>query len=80
MFTMFCVDNGIQHIRTSKKRPTTTGKIEAFHGCYEREAWRFSSHGAYIHHWNYERPHSSIGYSYPIEVFHKDMKSAINSG
>lgn len=79
-FTQFCVDNGIQHIRTSKRRPTTTGKIEAFHGCYEREAWRFSTHDAYIRHWNHERPHGSLGYLYPVEVFYKDMRGATNSG
>ena len=61
-FDLFCLDNGIEHIRTSKKRPTTTGKIEAFHGCYEREAWRFNSHAAYIKHWNYARPNGAIGY------------------
>lgn len=80
-FTQFCIDNGIEHIRTSKKRPTTTGKIEAFHGCYEMEAWRFKTHSAYIRHWNYNRPHGAIGYLYPVEVFYKDRKrGAINSG
>jgi len=74
VFTTFCTEMGIEHIRTSKKRPTTTGKIEAFHGCYEREAWRFKTHAAYIHHWNYERPNGAIGYLYPVEVFHKDRK------
>jgi len=75
-FDLFCMDNGIEHIRTSKKRPTTTGKIEAFHGCYEREAWRFNSHEAYIRHWNYTRPNGAIGYLYPVEVFFKDMKKS----
>ena len=75
-FTQFCLDNGIEHIRTSKKRPTTTGKIEAFHGCYEREAWRFNSHEAYIRHWNHARPNGAIGYLYPVEVFFKDMKKS----
>ena len=79
-FTQFCTDNGIQHIRTSKGRPTTTGKIEAFHGCYEREAWRFRTHHAYIKYWNHERPHGSLGYLYPVEVFYRDMRGATNSG
>lgn len=74
MFTEFCTDMGIEHIRTSKKRPTTTGKIEAFHGCYEREAWRFKTHAAYINHWNNHRPNGAIRYLYPVEVFHKDKK------
>jgi transposase InsO family protein len=74
MFTTFCLDNGIDHIKTSKRRPTTTGKIEAFHGCYEREAWRFNTHDAYIKHWNHSRPNGAIGYLYPVEVFYRDMK------
>jgi putative transposase len=73
-FDDFCITNGIEHIRTSKKRPTTTGKIEAFHACFEREAWRFKSHEAYIRHWNHSRPNGAIGYLYPIEVFYRDMK------
>jgi putative transposase len=73
-FTQFCIDQCIEHIRTSKKRPTTTGKIEAFHGRYDKEIGYFRSHDAYIHHWNHSRPHSSLGYLYPIEVFYRDMK------
>jgi putative transposase len=80
MFTQFCTDHGIEHIKTSKKRPTTTGKIEAFHGRYDQEVGHFKSHDAFIHHWNHSRPHSSLGYLYPIEVFYRDRKrgSAIN--
>jgi len=73
-FTQFCIDQCIEHIRTSKKRPTTTGKIEAFHGRYDKEIGYFNSHEAFIHHWNHSRPHSSLGYLYPIEVFYRDMK------
>ncbi|MGB9021824.1 MAG: DDE-type integrase/transposase/recombinase, partial [Candidatus Bathyarchaeia archaeon] len=33
-FTEFCSGNGIQHIVTSIRRPSTIGKIEAFHKAY----------------------------------------------
>ena len=40
-FTEFCGGNGIEHIVTSVWRPSTIGKIEAFHKAYVYEAWRF---------------------------------------
>jgi transposase InsO family protein len=78
-FELFCQDRGIGTIRSSKQRPTTLGKIENFHGQYDKEAWRFGTHGAYIVHWNYHRPNGGIGYLYPCERFFNDRKSAINS-
>jgi putative transposase len=73
-FTQFCIEQGIEHIKTSKKRPTTTGKIEAFHGRYDKEIGFFENHDAFIHHWNHTRPHSALGYLYPAEVFYRDRK------
>lgn len=80
-FTQFCNSNGIQHIVASPRRPSTIGKLEAFHGCYDAERYALGySHKKYIRYWNYKRPHSSIGYLYPNEVFVRDRKSAINAG
>jgi transposase InsO family protein len=36
-FTDFCSGNGIEHIVTSLRRPSTIGKIEAFHKAYTIE-------------------------------------------
>lgn len=36
-FELFCLDNGVQKILASMGRPTTCGKIENFHGCYDKE-------------------------------------------
>jgi transposase len=77
-FTRFCTDNEILHIKCSKASPQANGKLENFHGQYDKESWRFKTHGRYIRHWNYERPHGGIGYLYPYEVFVRD--GAINSG
>jgi hypothetical protein len=38
------------------RRPSTIGKIEAFHKAYESEAWMFKTHEEFVHYWNYERP------------------------
>lgn len=79
-FTLFIRDSGAEHIKSSKGRPTTCGKIENFHGQYEEEAWRFRTHASFVKYWNYHRPNGAIGYLYPVEVFYRDRKSAINSG
>jgi len=72
-FTKFCSGNGIQHIVTSVRRPSTIGKIEAFHKAYVCEAWMFPTHQDFIHYWNYERPHQGIGYLYPADVYFRDI-------
>ena len=71
-FTEFCTGNGIEHITASKRRPSTIGKIEAFHKAYEIEAWMFKSHPEFIHYWNYQRPHQGIGYLYPADIYFQD--------
>ena len=72
-FTEFCTGNGIQHIMTSIRRPSTIGKIEAFHKAYKYEAWMFNSHIEFIRYWNYERPHQGIGYKYPADIYFEDL-------
>lgn len=72
-FTEFCSGNGIEHIVASVRRPSTIGKIEAFHKAYKYEAWMFTSHKAFVDYWNYERPHQGIRYLYPAEVYFKDL-------
>ena len=71
-FTKFCERHDVQHIVASKRRPTTIGKVERFHGSYVKESWRYPTHEAYIHHWNYERPHQGIGYLIPCELYFKE--------
>jgi len=47
-FTEYCSGNGIMHIVTSVRRPSTIGKNEAFHKAYENEACMFDSHRGFI--------------------------------
>ena len=72
-FTKFCTGNGIEHIVTSIRRPSTIGKIEAFHKAYTIEASIYPAHNEFVNYWNYERPHQGIGYLYPADVYFKDL-------
>ena len=71
-FTKFCTGNGIEHIVTSVRRPSTIGKIEAFHKAYVCESWMFPTHASFVSYWNYERPHQGIGYLYPADIYFRD--------
>jgi transposase InsO family protein len=78
-FDRICVDNGITHILTAPRSPTTTGKVERWHKTLRREFLDgkvFASIDdaqaqldAWVHHYNHERPHQSIGRVPPIERF-----------
>lgn len=80
-FTQCIEEHGATHIKASKGRPTTCGKIENFHGCYDKEIWiTKGNHAKFVQYWNYKRPNGTIGYLFPVEVFRRDRKSATNSG
>jgi len=73
-FTEFCSGNSIEHIVASVRRPSTIGKIEAFHKAYTIEASMFSNHKQFVDYWNYERPHQGLSYLYPADVYFRDLK------
>jgi len=80
-FERFFTEQGIQVIHSSKQRPTTLGKLENFHGCYDAEIWVTNGdHAKFVRYWNNTRPNGAIGYKYPTEVFYTERKGAINSG
>jgi transposase InsO family protein len=78
-FDRICTANGITHILTAPRSPTTTGKIERWHKTLRREfltGKTFASIedaqaqlGAWVGHYNHERPHQAIGSMPPIERF-----------
>jgi transposase InsO family protein len=74
-FTEFLRLNGVEHIVASPRRPSTLGKVEAFHKAYEYEAPMFPSLEGFIHYWNHERPHQGIKYLTPAEAYHKTVDS-----
>lgn len=59
-FDIHCSELGIEHITASVRRPTTCGKIEAFHKAYELESHLFNKHWSFIRYYNYTRPHEGI--------------------
>ncbi|MCJ7505909.1 hypothetical protein MUP05_05505, partial [Candidatus Bathyarchaeota archaeon] len=67
-------------IMASIRRPSTIGKIEAFHKAYVQEAWMFNSHQGFVHYWNYERPHQGIRYLYPADIYFRDLKKGTHVG
>ena len=71
-FDVHCSELGIEHITASVRRPTTCGKIEAFHKAYELESHLFKEHWSFIRYYNYTRPHEGIGYLTPAEIYLKD--------
>jgi len=71
-FDMHCSELGIEHITASVRRPTTCGKIEAFHKAYELESHLFNEHWSFIRYYNYTRPHEGIGYLTPAEIYLKE--------
>jgi putative transposase len=71
-FALHCRELGIEHITASVRRPTTTGKIEAFHKAYEVESHLFKEHWSFIRYYNYTRPHESLNYLTPSEIYLKD--------
>ena len=71
-FDRHCRILGIEHITASVRRPTTCGKIEAFHKAYEVESHLFREHWSFIRYYNYTRPHESLNYLTPSEIYLKD--------
>ncbi len=64
---------GIRHILAGVRRPTTTGKIERWWGTYDREGWRFETLDDFLFYYNQVRPHQSLDYEKPLEVFLADL-------
>jgi len=79
LFDRLCHENGIRHLLTAPRSPTTTGKVERFHKTVRAEllAGRvFASIeeaqaelDAWVEHYNAERPHQGIGMTPPLRRF-----------
>lgn len=65
---------GINHILASIKKPTTTGKLERFWLTHNKERWKFNSLQNFIEFYNCKRPHMSLDYQTPYEVYARDLK------
>ena len=73
LFDRICAENGIRHLLTAPRSPTTTGKVERWHKTIRAEFLRDHDHrhatvaelqaalDAWVNHYNTERPHQSLG-------------------
>jgi transposase InsO family protein len=79
LFDRICRENGIDHLLTAPRSPTTTGKIERFHRTLRAEfltGRTFEDLGtaqvaldAWVVSYNTERPHQGIGMHTPASRF-----------
>jgi hypothetical protein len=80
LFDRICRDNAITRRLTQPRHPTTTGKIERFHGSLRREllddavpfadlAAAQAAIDAWVTDYNTTRPHQAIGMATPAERF-----------
>ena len=80
LFDRICRDNGIVHRLTRPRHPTTTGKVERFHGSLRREllndkvpfadlAAAQAAVDGWVGEYNATRPHQSLDMASPAERF-----------
>ena len=81
LFDRICAENGIRHLLTAPRSPTTTGKVERWHKTIRAEFLADHDHqhatiaelqaalDAWVDHYNTERPHQALGMRPPIERF-----------
>ena len=79
LFDRICRENGIRHLLTAPRSPTTTGKVERFHKTLRQEflagkvfesiADAQTQIDGWVRHYNFERRHQGIGDVVPWERF-----------
>jgi transposase InsO family protein len=79
LFDRICRENGIKHLLTAPRSPTTTGKVERWHKTLRREFLdgkvfaSLDDAQAQLDGWvwtyNHDRPHQSIGMAVPWKRF-----------
>jgi len=86
LFDRICRENGIEHLLTAPRSPTTTGKIERFHRSLRAEfdtrrvfSTLRSAQGAldeWVAYYNTQRPHQALGYATPAARFQQQPTDA----
>ena len=79
LFDRICRENGIKHLLTAPRSPTTTGKVERWHRTLRQEfltglvfesvADAQAQLDVWVEHYNHQRPHQGIGMVPPFERF-----------
>jgi transposase InsO family protein len=88
LFDRICRENGIEHLLTAPRSPTTTGKIERFHRSLRAEfdttqvfATLKTAQAAldeWVDYYNQARPHQSLGDTTPDSRFHPDQATQLS--
>ena len=73
-YTKYLESLGVNHILASVKKPTTCGKLERFWLTHNLERWKFCSLQKFVRFYNFKRPHMSLNYLTPYEVYTRDLK------
>lgn len=76
-FSQFCGENSINHILGGIGKPTTLGKIERWFRIYDQEHARFPLHRKFIEYYNWKRPHMSLNYNTPAQVYFRDVPNVL---
>jgi transposase InsO family protein len=81
LFDRVCAENGIRHLLTAPRSPTTTGKVERWHKTIRAEFLRVHDRrhatleelqaalDVWVEEYNTVRPHQALGMRPPIERF-----------
>jgi transposase InsO family protein len=87
LFDRVCRENGIEHLLTQPRSPTTTGKIERFHRSLRAEfrtdrtfkslAYAQAELDEWVAEYNQRRPHQGIGMATPAERFGQSDREAV---
>ncbi len=88
LFDRICRENGIEHLLTAPRSPTTTGKIERFHRSLRTEfdttrVFRTlkvaqAALDEWVDYYNQHRPHQSLGEETPDSRFHPTEATALS--
>jgi transposase InsO family protein len=86
LFDRICRENGIEHLLTKPRSPTTTGKIERFHRTLRAEFDTTRVFGSlrsaqaaldeWVGYYNTERPHQALDFATPASRFEQRPEGA----
>jgi hypothetical protein len=90
LFDRICRENGIEHLLTAPRSPTTTGKIERFHRSLRaefdtRRAFRSltvaqQALDEWVDYYNTVRPHQALDMATPAARFHSADAATVPAG
>jgi transposase InsO family protein len=87
LFDRVCRENGITHLLTQPRSPTTTGKVERFHRALRTEfrtdrvftdlAHAQAELDQWVQEYNTRRPHQALAMATPAERFHQPVPAPV---